>query len=587
MADETHAAQALFHEIQQGLLNRRTVLRRAVALGLSAPTIAALLAACGGGDTADGDDGGATDDPTATSSAPSSDGTATETADATEAPSESGDDGPGKRGGILRVATIGEPATLDQHQTTAGITALIGYCVYETLFTYDKSHRPIPMLAESYDVSDDGMTHTIKLRSNVPFHNGEIMTSADVIASIERWGRISGVGKNLMAATESLTAVDDTTIEWKTTEPYGTMLVVLSSNTQGPAIYPKSLLDRSTDEPLTEIIGTGPYVLAEHRPDVHIRVTRFEDYAALEGGIDGSGGRKFAYPDEILFIPVPDEASRVTGMQADDYHIAMDIGNDQYEVLKDAPNLNVEILPPRNWDVFFLNWRSPIWSDIRMRKAFQACLDHMPIMQNSRGGGDFVQLDPSLMMKPTPWYTEAGKELYNVNDPDLARQYLEEAGYDGTPIRFMCTQEYSYMYGAAVIARQQMEQVGFVVDFQVTDWATVLERRAKPEEWDIFVTGHGFVPDPSQITYVGQMNVYPGWWSDPEALELADQLLSETDFDKRYAIWEQIQQLAYETVPAVKTGDSSTISVMSKKVGGFDAVKEQSRVPYWNLWLEE
>ena len=73
-----------------------------------------------------------------------------------------------------------------------------------------------------------------------------------------------------------------------------------------------------------------------------------------------------------------------------------------------------------------------------------------------------------------------------MNNPDLAKQKLQEAGYDGEPLRFMTTQEYSYMYGEAIVAKQQLEAVGITIDLQVTDWATVLERRAKPEEWDMF-----------------------------------------------------------------------------------------------------
>lgn len=490
------------------------------------------------------------------------------------------------RGGKLIVAAIGEPQTLDEHQTTAGITAEIGYCMYETLFSYDHEYQPIPMLAESYDVSEDGLTHTFKLRQGVPFHNGDEMTSADVLACLERWGQISGVGKLLMAATEELTAPDDYTIQFLTSKPYGTILIALCNNTQACVIYPKSVIDAAGTDPLTEFIGTGPYKFVEHQADAFIRFARFEEYAALEGDIDGYGGHKYAYADEIEFVPVPDEAARVAGMQAGDYHIVMDLANDHYETLKDDPNLFVEIRPPSNWDVFFLNWEQPIFGNHTMRKAFQAAIDEMPIMQSSRGGGDFVRLDPSLMLKPTAWYTTVGEELYNIADPELAAQYLEEAGYDGTPIRFMCTQEYQYMYGAAIVAKQQLEQAGFVVDLQVTDWATVLEKRAQKDAWDVFVTGHGFVPDPSQISYVGQMNIYPGWWSSEDSLALAADLLSETDFDTRFAIWEKIQTNAYEEIPAVKTGDSSVISVWSAKVGGYTD-QLQRGVPYWNVWLEE
>ena len=79
----------------------------------------------------------------------------------------------------------------------------------------------------------------------------------------------------------------------------------------------------------------------------------------------------------------------------------------------------------------------------------------------------------------------------------------------------------------------------------------------------MFGTGHGFVPDPSQISYVGQMNQYPGWWSSESSLELAAQLLAESDFDTRMPIFEQIQEAHYTEIPAIKIGDSSEVSFRS------------------------
>jgi peptide/nickel transport system substrate-binding protein len=593
---------SLLEEAKSGSLSRRDVIRRGVALGLSMPLISMLLAACGG----DEDDATPTPAPAAAdpTPVPDDDDDDTETPepdddDDAETPEPDDDDdaetpepdddasaGEGRRGGKLIVAAIGEPATLDEHQTTASITAEIGYCMYETLFAYDHEYQPLPMLAESYNVSDDGLNHTFKLRQGVLFHNGDEMTSEDVVACMQRWGEISGVGKALFAATESIEATDDYTIEMVTSKPYGTILIALCSNTQACTIHPKEVIDEFGLDPISDnYIGTGPYKFAGRQADAYIRFERFDDYSAIEGDTDGYGGHKYQWVDEIEFVPVPDEAARVAGMQAGDYHIVMQLSNDHYDTLKDASNLFVDIRPPSNWDVFFLNWEQPMMADPLIRKAFQAALDHMPILQSSRGGGDFVQLDPSLMMQPTPWYSTAGEELYDIADPELAAQYLEDAGYDGTPMRFMATQEYSYMYGAAVVAKQQLEEAGFVVDLQVTDWATVLERRAQKDAWDVFVTGHGFVPDPSQITYVGQMNIYPGWWSDEESLSLAAELLSEPDFEKRFELWEQIQLNAYEQVPAVKTGDSSVISVWSLDVGGYTD-QLQRGVPYWNVWLE-
>jgi peptide/nickel transport system substrate-binding protein len=494
----------------------------------------------------------------------------------------------GVTGGTLRVATIGEPPHLDEHQSTADIIALIGYCAYEGLFTYDATYQAIPELVETHTVSDDGLTHTMALRKGVLFHNGEELKAADAIASVERWGRISGVGKRLMEKTSELAQVDDYTLEFRLSEPYGTILIALAHNTQACTIFPKSILDVAGDDPMTDpaqYIGTGPYKLVDWQRDAAMRFERFADYQSAPGDKPlGYGGKKYAYVDAIEFIPVPDEAARVAGLQAGDYDLGLDIGNDQYDVLKDSPGIVAEILIPTNWDVFFLNWKSPMMGNLAMRQAVQAAFDHKPMLQSGRGGDDFIQLDPGLMMKQTPWHSTAGEEHFNVNDPALAKQKLQEAGYDGAPLRFMTTQEYSYMYGEAIVAQQQLEAVGVKVDLQVSDWATVLERRAKPEEWDMFGTGHGFVPDPSQISYVGQMNQYPGWWSSESSLALAAELLAESDFDTRMPIFEKIQTAHYTEIPAIKIGDSSTVSFRSDKVGGWDPQFERG-VKFWNLWL--
>jgi len=553
-----HSIDELLLEWDQGRLSRRSIIRRAAALGLSIPALAALTTRGGSG-----------------------------VASAAVLNALQTDPASGTPGGTLTVATIGEAPHMDEHQSTAEIIAVIGYCMYEGLYTYDATYQAIPELVESDTVSEDGMTHTMKLRQGVMFHNGEEMKAADALASVERWGRISGVGKNLMAKVTSLTATDDYTLEWKLSQPYGTILIALAHNTQACTIHPKSVLDAAGDDPMTEAaqyIGTGPYKLVEWQRDAAMRFERFDQYKSAGESALGYGGKKFNYPDKIEFIPVPDEAARVAGLQAGDYHIALDVGNDQYEVLKDYDGVIAEILVPTNWDVFFLNWKSPMMGNLAMRQAVQAAFDHKAMLQSGRGGDEFIRLDPGLMMQQTAWYTKAGEAGYNVNNPDLAKQKLQEAGYDGTPLRFMTTQEYSYMYGEAIVAKQQLEAVGITVDFRVTDWATVLENRAKPEEWEMFGTGHGFVPDPTQISYVGQMNVYPGWWSSESSLALAADLAAEGDFDKRYGLFEQIQTAHYTEIPAIKIGDSSNVSFRSDKLGGWDPQFERG-VKFWNLWI--
>jgi peptide/nickel transport system substrate-binding protein len=414
------------------------------------------------------------------------------------------------------------------------------------------------------------------------------MTAADVHASVTRWAAISGVGKNLFEAVDEFVEVDEHTVEFRLNKTFGPLLIALANNSQGCTIHPKAIMDAGT-EPFTsddQVIGTGPYMLTERQADAYIRLARFEDYVSRDEPTNGYGGTRHAWVDQIEFIPVPNEAARVAGLQAGDYELAHDISNDQYELLSTTPGIIAEIIPPAKFECFFLNWRSPLMGNLALREAFRAALNHEEILTASQGSSEFFVLDPGWMMQQSAWHTTAGEELYNVNDPELAKQKLEEAGYDGTPIRFLTSQERPTYYNDSVIAQQQLEAVGFVVDMQAVDWATVFDRRSQEDQWEVFVTGHGFVPDPSQITMIGQMGTYPGWYDSEESLALADQLLREPDFDTAYGIWEELQQNIYTEIPAIKLGDVAIASYYSERVGGWVNQIEQG-IPYWNLWLEQ
>src|SRR5437667_2377313 len=99
-----------------------------------------------------------------------------------------------RAGGVFRVAMIGEPPTLDLHTTTAVIVQQITWHVYESLYTYDRSYNAIPLLVDAHTVSEGGRTYTFRVRRGVKFHNGKELTSADVVASLKRWGRLAALG---------------------------------------------------------------------------------------------------------------------------------------------------------------------------------------------------------------------------------------------------------------------------------------------------------------------------------------------------------------------------------------------------------
>lgn len=581
------------------LLTRRTLLSRAAVLGLSMPVFGGLLAACGGDDDDDDDIGGDDLDPT---EAPADDPTeaadedeptessADDEDDPTEEPEddeEPSDDGEARRGGRLVVANAGQPTSLDIHQPAGGRTPqLIGWHMFESLFTWDADYGLAMQLAASYEATDDAMTHTIGLRQGVPFHNGDEMTASDVVATLNRWAQLSPLGALLYGSLDELVEVDDYTIEFRMSSPIGTVPQLLARGGQGAAIFPQSVVEASGTDFLEEYIGTGPYQFTEFQADRFTLLTRFEDYVGPEGEPSGYAGARNAYVDEIEFRPVPDEAARVAGFQAGDYHYLEELIADQIEQMQQDPNLRVATLPPRSYGYIGLNHAEGLMTDLTIRQAVQAAMDVVPQGLASHGEG-FFEPGPGIMLPVTVWDSDAGSEYYSMNDPDLARELLDEAGYDGTPVRWITTQDDLGDYLSAEVCRQQLEDAGFTVEIIVLDEATLATNRNSPDGWDIWNGAFILRTDPTLLPYLSSCD-YSGWWCSPEKEAAFQRLLTEIDFDARFEAFEELQRLFYEQVGGIKQQDNFGIMAIRDEVKNFgpDTTLFELEPEFTNCWLE-
>jgi peptide/nickel transport system substrate-binding protein len=486
-----------------------------------------------------------------------------------------------RTGGVLKAAMIGEPPSLDLHWTTAVITQQITWHVYESLFTYDKNYSPIPMLADSYTVADGGRRYTIKLRQGVKFHNGKEMTSADVVPSLKRWGKMATPGKAVFKFVEAVEATGPYEVVIHMKEPSAALLDGLARPNNAAAIYPKEVIDAAGEAQVKEFIGTGPYRFVEHKPDRHIKLARFKEYVARQEPPDGFGGKRTAYLDEILFMPVPDVTVRLAGVETGEYHLGQQIKQDQYDRIKTMRDVQALVVRPSGWSTAVLNHKQGLMTDKRLRQAVQAALDMEAIMAAGFGHKEFYRLDPGLMYPEQPqWHSKVSAELYNQKNKAKAQKLLKDAGYTGQPVRWVTTKEYEWMYKNALVAKQQLEEAGFKIDLQVVDWATLVQRRNKPELWDIFSTGFTFGPEPALITSV-QCN-WPGWWCLEEKERALDALAKEIDPKKRRAQLERVQQLFYEDVGRIKFGDYFSLEVVRKDVRNFPALPW---LAFWNVWL--
>ena len=135
------------------------------------------------------------------------------------------------KGGIINVATVGEPPTLDPMVSTADLVGIITQHFYETLFTFDKNWKVTPLLAETMpDISDDGKIYTIKLRQGVTFHDGSTMTAEDVVASLKRWMEVASRGKQAAGFVDERRGCRSRDREAHPEEPYAPLLALLAFN---------------------------------------------------------------------------------------------------------------------------------------------------------------------------------------------------------------------------------------------------------------------------------------------------------------------------------------------------------------------
>jgi peptide/nickel transport system substrate-binding protein len=148
-------------------------------------------------------------------------------------------------------------------------------------------------------------------------------------------------------------------------------------------------------------------------------------------------------------------------------------------------------------------------------------------------------------------------------------------------VRWVTTKEYEFMYKNALVAKQQMEEVGFAVDLQVVDWATLNSRTQKPELWDVFSTGLVFSADPAN--HIALRCSWNGWWCHEEKEQLLAELQRESDVKKRKALVDRIQAIFYEDVGRVKLGDYFTLDVARRELRG--DFRTAPRLYFWNSWL--
>ncbi|WP_368653252.1 ABC transporter substrate-binding protein [Ornithinibacillus sp. 4-3] len=486
-------------------------------------------------------------------------------------------------GGQLNVVYPQQPPTLDTYINTSRPTTDIAKHIFETLVTTDSDYQVQPMLADSWEQSDDGKIITFTLREGVKFHNGKELKAEDVVASMNDWIEMSGLGKEYFTGA-SFSEIDEYTVELVMPEPLSTALLILAYGGGNlPAIMPKEIRESADTEGVKEFIGTGPFKFEEWRQDQHLHFTKFDDYSPRSEEADGLAGKKEALVDDLYFLFIADSMTATAGLTTGEYDVFYGIPTENVEVVEKAGNVETAVYPSGILNVVF-NKRQGLFTDQKAREAALIGIDKEAIMTASYSSPEFYDLNHNVM--PTyqqgMWFSESGKELYESFDTERAKQLLGETNYNGEEIIIIASRDSDSSYNGAVVLQHELKELGLNATLQVYDWATLNEVREDENSYDILFLTNTDKPDPTAHVFLRKD--WPGWTDDSKYDEIVDEFRGVPSLEEARALYEDFQTWFYEYIPIIKVGDVNSIYANRTAIKN---VQYADGIILWNVSKED
>lgn len=484
-----------------------------------------------------------------------------------------------KKGGSLVYANVSAVGTMDPHVANAVVDLETIHHVYEGLVAMGEDYSAKPMLASKVDISPDGRTFTFSLRKGVKFSNGKEMTAADVLASYERYKKVSPNAPALsdVAAMET---PDPYTFVIKLNKPNSLFVEVMKTPTYSFSILPAEQKDKPARD--GDLVGIGPYMVSEWARDSHLVLKRNDNYVADDSakGPDGYAGKKTAYLDSIRYNSVPEANTRIAAIQSGGADFIATIPGDLAKRLKGNKDVTVMSVIPFCQATFIQHAKNGISTNHYVRQAVAALVDAEEMME---AAGQVWDRNPSLMFKPSAYFTEIGKPWYDQHSVDKAKALLKQGNYAGEKIVLETNNNYAYMRDSSQVLAEQMKKAGMNVELKMVDWTTNAGDMARGTGgWNITITGlcSGPLLGPQQWRLSLAYAQNP---DDPVVTEGYAKMFATTDFAERKKIWDGIEKYFLEEGYLVKVADIADLRGMN---GKFANIKPYYMQRFWDVWVK-
>jgi peptide/nickel transport system substrate-binding protein len=441
-----------------------------------------------------------------------------------------------------------EPTNLDP--TTGGAAAAIRSVthlnIYEGLTRIDKDGAVQPLLATSWDISDDGLEYTFHLLDGVTFSDGTPLTADDVKWTLDRnrAPESTSAQKQLFAAIASVDVVDPVTVKVTLSQPQGDFVYNMA---WGDSVIVSS---KTAAENVNNPIGTGPYKLGEWVKADHITLVRNE---AFRGPITG--------PESVTFKFISDGTAATSALLAGDLDVFSGFpAPELLETFKANPEFQVIVGSTQGETIVALNNAAPPLDNVKVRQAIAHAIDRQAIIDGSQFG--YGTPIGSFFPPGDPAYVDL-TGLSNF-DPEKSKALLAEAGVSDLTLTFKVPPA-AYARAAAPIIQQQLGNVGIKVDVVNVEWADWIANVFQGAyDYDLTMVSH---VEANDFAAFGKPGYYLNY--DGTALNaLVAELNATTDPAKQIELKQAIQQKLAEDYAAVYVFELPNITVADKDVQG-------------------
>ncbi|HDR7385677.1 TPA: ABC transporter substrate-binding protein [Bacillus toyonensis] len=467
--------------------------------------------------------------------------------------------------------------------------------IFASLVSTDKQGKPIPELAEKWDVSSDQLTYTFHLRKDLKFSDGSPLTADDVAFTLTllhdkayegeidisqyavKGGKEYKEGK--ATSIEGIQVVDPQTIKITTEKVNSQAIFVLGGTVLSKAYYGKDYKQNTSLDYLKELYGkpiaAGPYKFEKYIPGQEVRFVANENYYAGKPKI----------PNFIYKITSGDTKLQLFQTGEVDY-TGLGTGDEILEQAKGLEFANIQIETAASFSYIYMNNNKPYLKDKKVRQALIYGLDRKKYVDTALKGYGKVANVP---IHPTSWaYTEEGVNKYEY-DKEKAKKLLDEAGWkvgsDGVREKDGQKLKLSYFGPSSAkdsdllipIAKENYKEIGVEFNPEFMDFNTMLSKVNKGD-YDLASVSTPITSDPSETAgeYLSGVNDKSLGYKNAKVDELIKKGIETVDIEKRKPIYKELYKELSDDPPVILLNYRRTITGYNGNIKGIDFEKYNS-----------